>query len=125
MDGRQNSAGGLKLRPRDMAKIGQLILEKGIWNDQKIINEQWIEESTTEHISTKNNLWSGYGYYWWNRFYYVNGQKYRAIAALGWGGQRIIVIDHLNLVVVTTAYNFDRSSSIDNMMRKFIIPAFQ
>ena len=53
MDGRQNSAGGLRLRPRDMAKIGQIMLEKGIWNDQQIIDEEWIEESTTKHITTK------------------------------------------------------------------------
>jgi CubicO group peptidase (beta-lactamase class C family) len=125
MDGRQNSAGGLYLRPRDMAKVGQIILENGIWNDKQIIDEEWIEESTTEHISTKRNKWSGYGYYWWSRFYYVNGKKFRAIAALGYGGQRIIIIKQLNLVVVTTADNFDRSSSADNMMRKFIIPAFQ
>ena len=125
MDGRQNSAGGLYLRPRDMAKVGQIILDNGIWNDQKIIDKEWIEESTTEHISTKGNKWSGYGYYWWSRFYYVNGKKFRAIAALGYGGQRIIIIKQLDLVVVTTADNFDRSLSADNMMRKFIIPAFQ
>lgn len=125
IDGRQNSAGGLKLRPRDMVKVGQIILQKGIWNHQQIIDEQWIEESTTEHISTRSSRWSGYGYYWWSRIYYVSGKKYRAIGALGLGGQRIIIIKDLDLVVVTTAYNFDRSSSIDNMMRKFIIPAFQ
>ena len=95
LDGRQNSAGGLKLRPRDMAKIGQIMLEKGIWNEQEIIDEEWIEESKTEHISTRSVNWSGYGYYWWSRFYYVNGKKYRAVAALGWGGQRIIIIETL------------------------------
>ena len=125
IDGRQNSAGGLRLRPRDMAKMGQIMLEKGIWGGQKILDEVWVKKSTTEHISTRINKWSGYGYYWWSRPYYVNGKKYRAIAALGWGGQRIIIIKDLNLVVIATAYNFDRSSSIDKMMREFIIPAFQ
>ena len=125
MDGRQNSAGGLYLRPRDMAKVGQIILDNGIWNDQQIIDKEWIEESTTEHISTKGYKWSGYGYLWWSRFYNVNGKKYKAIAALGLGGQRVIIIKHLNLVVVTTAYNFDRFSPVDDMMSKFIIPAFQ
>ncbi len=124
-DGRQNSAGGLRLRPRDMAKIGQIMLEKGTWNDQQIIDEEWIEESTTKHITTNDNKWSGYGYYWWSRIYYVNGKKYRAIAAFGFGGQRIIIIKKLNLVVVTTAYDFDGTSSADNIMKKYIIPAFQ
>jgi CubicO group peptidase (beta-lactamase class C family) len=125
MDGRQNSAGGLKLRPRDMAKVGQIILGKGILNDQKIIDKEWIEESITKHISSKDKKWSGYGYFWWSRFYYVDGKKYRAVAALGYGGQQIIIIEHLDLVVVTTADNFDRPSFTDIIMRKFIIPAFQ
>jgi CubicO group peptidase (beta-lactamase class C family) len=125
MDGRQNAAGGLFLRPRDMVKIGQIVLDKGIWNDQQIIDEDWIEESTTKHISTNYNDWGEYGYYWWSKFYYVNDKKYRAIAAKGWGGQRIIIIEDLNLVVVITAENFVRRLYYNSIMKSFIIPAFQ
>jgi len=125
IDGRQDAGAGLQLRPLDMAKIGQMVLEKGIWNDQQIIDEAWIDESTTTHISTNYNKWGEYGYYWWSKFYYVNDIKYRAIAAHGYGGQQIIIIEDLNLVVVTTADNYDRKSHDNPIMRSFIIPAFQ
>jgi len=125
MDGRQNAAGGLRLRPRDMAKIGQIVLDKGIWNDQQIIDENWIEESTTKDISTNDNNWGEYGYYWWIKFYCVDNKKYRAIAARGWGGQRIIIIEDLNLVVVITAENFGRRTYDSQIMKSFIISAFQ
>ncbi len=125
IDGRQNAAGGLLLRPIDIAKIGQIVLANGIWNDQRIIDADWIEESTTTHISTNDNNWDEYGYYWWIKNYNVNEKKYRAIAAKGWGGQRIIIIEDLNLVVVITAENFVRGSYDDDIMKRFIIPAFQ
>ncbi|MBI9107939.1 MAG: serine hydrolase [Spirochaetales bacterium] len=125
VDGRQDAGAGLKLRPLDMAKIGQIVLDKGIWNDQRIIDEAWIRESTTTHILTNSNIWGEYGYYWWSKYYNVNGKKYRAVAACGGGGQHIIIIEDLNLVVVTTAENFGRRKYDDAIMSKFIIPAFQ
>ena len=108
-----------------MAKIGQIVLDKGIWNDQQIIDENWIEESTTKHISTNDNNWGEYGYYWWSKFYCVDNKKYRAIAARGWGGQRIIIIEDLNLVVVITAENFGRRTYDSQIMKSFIIPSFR
>jgi len=125
IDGRQNAAGGLKLRPLDMAKIGQMVLDKGSWNDQQIIDEAWIEESTATHILTNSNIWGEYGYYWWSMYYKVDDKKYRAVAACGFGGQHIIIIEDLNLVVVTTAENFGRRKYDDAIMSKFIIPAFR
>ena len=59
-----NTAGwGLTLTPMDMAKIGQLYLNNGIWKDKQIIPAWWIDESIKEHSRGENSL--SYGYLWW------------------------------------------------------------
>ena len=123
-DSRQNAAGGLLLRPIDMAKIGQLVLDKGKWEDRQIIDRSWIEESTETQISTNDNNWAGYGYCWWIGKFKINDKMFKAIAALGWGGQRIIIIEDLNLVVVITADNYGRRTYDHDIITRFIIPAF-
>lgn len=124
-DGRQNTGDGLRLRPRDMLKIGQLVLDRGIWNDQQLINGEWIDESTAEHLDMAYHIsGSRYGYYWWNKTYYHEGKEYKAIEAFGWGDQRIVILPKLNMVVVTTAYNFNVKSFTPVDPINHIIPAF-
>lgn len=84
---------GLWLRPRDMAKIGKLMAQNGMWDGEQIISSEWIEESTKLHIS-----WAHYGYYWYNI-----KQDTGAIYAVGHGGQYIYIVPLENLVIVTTA----------------------
>jgi CubicO group peptidase (beta-lactamase class C family) len=55
--------GGLRLRPRDLAKIGQLVLNRGIWHGRQIIPADWITESTTPQINGEGIFL--YGYLWW------------------------------------------------------------
>ncbi len=61
-DGLCNAWAGLSLRPRDMAKIGQLMLDHGRWQGQQVVSEEWVERSTTALQSSGAN---GYGYQWW------------------------------------------------------------
>jgi len=60
---------GLRLRPRDMAKIGELVLRKGMWNSRQVVSEAWIEESTqgrTTGLKSVGIAWDPlYGYQWW------------------------------------------------------------
>jgi CubicO group peptidase (beta-lactamase class C family) len=62
-NGEAAAASGLRLRPRDMAKIGELVLENGVWNGHRIVSEAWIEESTKP--LTEAWLAHRYGYQWW------------------------------------------------------------
>lgn len=76
--------------------IGNLVLNKGMHNDVRIVSEEWIDISTTNRVSSFSSY--GYGYYWW--LGNVKGVEY--ISARGWGGQQIFVLPDLNLVVTSS-----------------------
>jgi CubicO group peptidase (beta-lactamase class C family) len=120
-NGTFQTGGGLYMLPRDMAKFGLLYLNGGIWNGNQIISNDWIEASTTEHIST-GSQW-GYGFKWWLRTYHANSREYASFAARGWGGQYIIVFPSLEMVVVFTGGNYSTPEPADEILTRFILPA--
>jgi CubicO group peptidase (beta-lactamase class C family) len=99
---------GLELTPRDMAKLGFLYLNRGVWDGQELLRPDWIRLSTTPQGSGVN-AWSGqtlpiewYGMQWWTwKPELFAGQ--RAIAAQGYGGQHVILLPDHDMIVVTTA----------------------
>src|SRR5205085_9807233 len=99
--GDTDAGGGLRLRPRDMAKIGQLVLAGGRWNDRQIVSKDWIETSTTSKIEATDDL--HYGYLWWLGRAKTNAGVVSWIGALGRGGQSIRIVPQSNLVVAVTA----------------------
>ena len=101
----RNLAGSeLFMKPNDMLKFGNLILNKGRIGNKQIVSEKWIEESTSEQV--KLDSWdvlpnaNGYGYYWWRRK--TNGHQ--AFVAVGYGGQIICIIPELKMVIVATCF---------------------
>lgn len=116
------TGGGLALRARDMAKIGQMYLNNGKWNDQQVIPENWIKASKQPHVSTHAG---GYGYQWWIRRFKVNDQKIKAFYADGRAGQFIFVFPELDLIVVSTAQNYMRGyhRRFYRMLEDKILPA--
>lgn len=109
-DGQAYMGGGAYLRPRDQIKLGQLYLDHGIWNGRRIVSEKWVAESTSMHtrFSAENSLGQEhqYGYGWHIRNVEVGGKSYRLFAAEGNGGQFIIVIPDLDLVVGITGGSY-------------------
>ncbi|UGA47495.1 beta-lactamase family protein [Bradyrhizobium quebecense] len=99
--GDSDAGGGLRLRPRDMAKIGQLVLAGGRWNGRQIVPKTWIETSTESKLKATEH--QSYGYLWWLGQSRLNGRKVDWIGALGRGGQSIRIVPELDLVVVVTA----------------------
>jgi len=85
---------GLSLTARDMAKFGLLYLNKGRWGDRQLVLEQWIEESTRDHVLRSSNF--GFGYHW----VVARRGGHLAFNADGWGGQIICVVPSLDMVVV-------------------------
>ncbi len=99
--GDTDAGGGLRLRPRDMAKIGQLVLDGGRWNDRQIVPKAWIEASTAPKRRAIEDM--SYGYLWWLGGGRSNGRDIHWIGALGRGGQSIRIVPELDLVVAVTA----------------------
>jgi CubicO group peptidase (beta-lactamase class C family) len=99
--GDTDAGGGLRLRPRDMAKIGQLVLSGGLWNGSQIVSKAWIDASTSPKLDATGQYF--YGYLWWLGRSWLNGREVRWIGALGRGGQSIRIVPDLDLVVVVTA----------------------
>jgi CubicO group peptidase (beta-lactamase class C family) len=99
--GDTDAGGGLRLRPRDMAKIGQLVLAGGRWNDRQIVSKAWIETSTALKLKATDD--QSYGYLWWLGRSRLNGREVHWVGALGRGGQSIRIVPELDLVVVVTA----------------------
>ncbi len=103
------------LTPHDMAKIGYLYLNEGIWDGEQIVSSAWVEASTQSYIPA--TLQDGYGYQWWidaDGFY----------MALGYAGQFIFVYPEYDLVVVFTSDPDGAAfTTPEKMLREFILPA--
>ena len=87
----------LALRPDDMLKIGQMVLNGGMYDGQQIISEQWLSESFRTYTRSNYNPYD-YGYMWWKK----PVGSYDVSFAWGYGGQYIFMIPALDAVVVIT-----------------------
>ncbi len=120
------SGTGLNMRPRDMAKIGSLILNQGNWKNVQVVPTNWINASTqTQVILPETFTADSYGYYWWIRDFQVNETKTtQAIYAAGYGGQMIFVLPEYDTVIVFTAGNFNgQNTNLAHAIMEFdIVP---
>jgi CubicO group peptidase (beta-lactamase class C family) len=126
-----NGGAALSLTPYDMLKIGQLYLNRGVYNGVRIVSEEWIQKASTFKIMTNGiePFGPGYGYFWWigssgsHCYYFANG----------YGGQFIVVVPDIRLIVVATnnwsnvptdTANQDWYNTLDVIINK-IIPIYQ
>ncbi|MBP7669950.1 MAG: serine hydrolase [Ferrovibrio sp.] len=100
-DGAANPVSGLRLRPRDMARIGQMVLDRGVWQGRAVVSPGWITESLEPQVNGAGLFF--YGFQWWLGRSLVNRREIRWAAAFGHGGQRIFIAPELGIVVVVTA----------------------
>lgn len=121
-------AAGLRLRPRDAAKIGQLVLNKGAWHGKQIVSTKWIEQSVTprfQAIGYFGGLFY-YGQQWWMGRTLSGDKDVKWIAGMGLGGQRLFIVPELDLVVMTTSglYGSGRQGQAAlDILANFIIPS--
>lgn len=100
-----NAGGGLSMRAMDLLTLGRLVRDRGRMGPTRIIPEGWIDESTSP--VTSSSLDTRYGYQWWRLGPNGGFDPTRpAIAAIGWGGQSIVILPDDGIVAVTTASNF-------------------
>jgi hypothetical protein len=113
-----DTEGGLYLRAEDLAKIGLLYMNDGLWNGHRVISSEWIKESLTPRIDGGEGF--KYGYQWW---LLPHGAPARlAWAARGMGGQRLLVFPEDQLIVVSTAWHILNEASIEFDVVRRLLP---
>ena len=104
-DGFNLMDGSLRLRPRDMAKLGVMVMNGGHWEGRPVLSEEWLRESLTPRLAAGSGG-EGYGYLWWTMDVPgPGGAMTPVVFANGWGSQFILLFPGLELVVVTTGGN--------------------
>ncbi len=105
---------GLFLCAEDMAKLGQLYLQRGKWNGQQLVSEYWIEISMARHLKTQNDTY-GYGYQLWME------QRPGSFEYNGMLGQNVIIYPDMDMVLVTNAGNKEmfQDCIMLNIIRKY------
>jgi CubicO group peptidase (beta-lactamase class C family) len=120
----------LYITPRAMAKFGLLYLNKGMWNGQRIVSEEWVERSRLDYpgnhdidIPGEASGKMGYSYSWWTKSYTEGGKTIHMYTASGFGGQHIMVLPQVNSVVVFTGGNYVSRRPTFKILKKYIVPA--
>ena len=111
--GLTNTGWGLRLRPRDMARLGQLFLNEGRWEDEQVVPRDWVVD--VHRPSTLLPPDRGYKLHWWSR----RG----ALFAVGWGGQYIYILPDHDMVVVTTAENWSSDTDMARIVDDYVLAA--
>ena len=132
-DGEAIAASGLRMTPRDLARIGLLMLNGGMWGDRRVVPAQWIKRSTSPMVDIDEIR--QYGYQWYlGKFVFTvaTGPRWdrsrleRFWSAIGNGGQRLFVFPGLDLVVAITAGNYDTPDQgipPTRVIREVVLPA--
>ncbi|WP_282087259.1 serine hydrolase domain-containing protein [Aquimarina algiphila] len=131
VSGLPRSGSGSSMTSREMVKWGILATNKGKWNGEQLIPEAFITKATSRILYTgDDNVYGGgkdvskqgYGYYWWSANLKYNDKSYFVISAQGGGGQYIILINELDLMIVVTAHYNDNSTL--QIIAEKVLPAF-
>jgi CubicO group peptidase (beta-lactamase class C family) len=132
-NGEAIAASGLRMTPRDLARIGLAMLNGGAWGDRRVVPAQWIERSTSPIVDVDEIR--QYGYHWYlDKFVFTvsTGPRWdrsrleRFWSAIGNGGQRLFIFPGLNLVVAITAGNYDAPDQWvppTRVIREVVLPA--
>ncbi len=138
--GETNTGWGLQLRPLDMLKFGQLYLNDGLWQPEdgspgkQVVSAEWVEASVQPYVEAwmpgyEEITPGNYGYQWW--LFRDDAPQVSKLAvndvffSWGYAGQFIVVVPHLDLVVVTTADNVNRTTIINYGLPRYVFPAIQ
>ena len=109
-NGEAFTGGGVYMRPRDQLKLGQLYLAGGVWQGRRLVSREWVRDSVARHSDFKPgidiDIDHGYGYGWHVRDHRAGGRVFHDYYAAGNGGQLIIVIPALDMVVGFTGGDY-------------------
>lgn len=130
VSGLPRSGDRASMTSRAMVKLGTLAINNGKWDGEQLVSEEFIAKATSRIISTGDDdvvgggkyiSKQGYGYYWWNADMKYGPKSYFSASAQGGGGQFIILIEELDLIIVATAHDNNDTLQIS---AERILPAF-
>lgn len=120
-----HAGGGLFLKPRDILKIGILILNRGWWENKQILSERWINKATDSYFPTSFDS-SMYGYFWWIRDITLkNNRIIKQITAEGAGGQKLYLYPDYNLIIAFTENNYTTPQVSPLFIKEGILPLLE
>ena len=121
-----HASGDLMLRPRDMAKLGYLLLNNGRWQGEQILSEEWVEKTTAAYIdSPGTDQGRQYGYQWWHMTFPGPNSPVKALHRSGWGGQELYLFPDLDMLVAMTGGSYEDQPPTNDIIANHIIPAVQ
>jgi CubicO group peptidase (beta-lactamase class C family) len=128
-DGELRAASGLRLLPRDLLKIGQLILAGGAWNGRQIVPADWVKRATSPQVTIEEGYRYGYHWYLGASSAGTPSRWHRWIGGIGWGGQRLYVFPALDLVVAQCCGNYhkpgiEQRRINDAIIAEVVLPSF-
>ena len=125
-------AASLKMTPRNMLKIGITFLNDGKWNQTQLISKNWAKKSSESYsnntdikIPGEKSGRVGYAYSWWTKDVLLGKAKTDIFWAVGWGGQKIIIIPDKNAVVVFTGGDYNSGTNQFSLFEDYILPAMK
>jgi CubicO group peptidase (beta-lactamase class C family) len=116
-------AGGIQWMPRDFMKLPQLILNQGVWNGRRVVSKEWAKQAVSPLIELQGKK---YGYLWWLADYPYKGRTLHAFFAGGNGGQIMMGIPELDLVIAFYAGNYSDAAFLkiqQEFIPQYILPA--
>jgi CubicO group peptidase (beta-lactamase class C family) len=122
--GQAQTGGGLRIRSRDLAKLGQLYLDGGRWHGRQVIPEDWVKVSTAAHVQATDT--DTYGYLWWRRDFVAGGRTFPAFYMSGNGGNKVVVVPSAKLVAVITSTFYNSRGmhqQTDKLLTDYILAA--
>lgn len=121
VSGLPKSAAGSSMRSRDMLKWGMLVMNDGVWNGEQLIPKEFIKRAIMRlHTNAQG---TSYGFFFWRHDIESMGQAYDCISARGAGGQFILMLPELKLLIVTTAHNKGMGKTL-KVIPERILPVF-
>jgi len=121
VSGLPKSAAGSSMRSRDMLKWGMLVTSGGKWNGKQLIPKAFVKQATSRlHANPRR---TSYGYFWWRHDMEVGDRRFDCKSGRGAGGQFILMLPELELIIVTTAHNRGMGTTLATAPKR-IIPAF-
>jgi CubicO group peptidase (beta-lactamase class C family) len=123
------AASGLRLLPRDLVKIGQLMLAGGAWDGREIVPGDWVKRVTTPVVSIDQERSYGYQWYMGDASVGTPPRSEHWFGGNGWGGQRLYAFPARDLVVVIHCGNYgkpgrEQATIVRTVVAEVVLPSF-